>query len=153
MENLPNSSWILSKKKRLAYQIAILSWYDQNKRELPWRGNPTLYKTVISEFMLQQTRVTTVLPYFENWMIVFPDFFSLSQASEKRVLKAWEGLGYYSRARNLHLLSKIAVQWEAPLTLDDWKNLPGLVPTLQLQSQALPWGKNRQFAMGMWSGH
>ena len=149
MENLPNSSWILSKKKRLAYQIAILSWYDQNKRELPWRVNPTLYKTVISEFMLQQTRVTTALPYFENWMIEFPDFFSLSQASEKKVLKAWEGLGYYSRARNLHLLSKIAVQWEAPpLTLDDWKNLPGVGPYIAAAVTSIALGQKQAVCDG-----
>ncbi|MEK9773034.1 MAG: A/G-specific adenine glycosylase [Opitutae bacterium] len=129
MENLPKSSWIKSDHKRSAYQIALLAWYDQNMRELPWRENPSLYKTVISEFMLQQTRVATVLPYFQKWITQFPDFVSLSQASEEKVMKAWEGLGYYSRARNLQRLAKIAAAWkEPPPTLEEWQKLPGIGP-------------------------
>lgn len=84
----------------------LLEWYDQNRRELPWRVTPTLYRTVVSEFMLQQTQVKTVLPYFDKWMQVFPDFGSLATASEEEVLRQWEGLGYYRRARNLHGLAK-----------------------------------------------
>ena len=94
--------------------MALLNWFDEQRRDLPWRQDPSLYKTVVSEFMLQQTRVSTVIPYFENWLNKFPDFDSLSQADEKDVLKAWEGLGYYSRARNLHQLSKTAAIAHAP---------------------------------------
>ena len=75
-------------------------------RRLPWRESPSLYKTVVSEFMLQQTQVKTVLPYFDRWMTALPDFPALAGATEAQVLKLWEGLGYYSRARNLHRLAQ-----------------------------------------------
>ncbi len=129
MENLPNFNWIKSEKRLSEYQAALLDWYHRNKRILPWRQDPSLYKTVVSEFMLQQTRVSTVLPYFENWLQEFPDFESLAKAPEEKVLKAWEGLGYYSRARNLSKLAKISLSWEKPPgTFDEWKKLPGVGP-------------------------
>ena len=129
MEKISKSSWINSADKLSEYQISLLDWYDQNKRDLPWRSQPSLYKTVVSEFMLQQTRVTTVLPYFLNWLNEFPDFHTLANAWEPRVLKAWEGLGYYSRARNLHKLAKVAASWEGPPdTIEEWKKLPGVGP-------------------------
>ena len=82
-----------------------------------------------SEFMLQQTRVSTVLPYFENWLIQFPNFHALANASENSVLKAWEGLGYYSRARNLHKLAQISASWaDPPQSIKEWKKLPGVGP-------------------------
>ena len=84
----------LADSQRLdSFRRALLAWYDEHKRELPWRSKPSLYKTVVSEFMLQQTRVSTVLPYFGRWMDLFPDFSILAKASEEQVLKAWEGLG------------------------------------------------------------
>ena len=120
----------------------MLDWYDQHKRDLPWRSNPSLYKTVISEFMLQQTRVSTVLPYFENWLKKFPDFQALTRATEEEVLKAWEGLGYYSRARNLHKLAKIAATWEAPPeTPKEWKELPGVGPYIAAAVTSIALGK------------
>jgi A/G-specific adenine glycosylase len=129
MENLANGSWIKSSPKLSEYQKALLSWYETSKRHLPWRHHPSLYKTVVSEFMLQQTRVTTVLPYFESWINKFPTFKDLADAPESQVLKAWEGLGYYSRARNLHLLAKIASAWKTPpVDLNNWLNLPGVGP-------------------------
>jgi len=129
MENLPSTSWIKSETELADYQAALLDWYDLNRRDLPWRQNSSLYKTVVSEFMLQQTRVSTVLPYFEDWLKEFPDFKKLAQASETKVLKMWEGLGYYSRARNLHKLAKIASFWkEPPKSLLEWKALPGVGP-------------------------
>ena len=81
---------------------AILQWYDINKRSLPWRDFVTPYRTLVSEVMLQQTRVTTVIPYFEEFLRVFPDAQTLSQAPQDQVLAKWSGLGYYSRAKNLH---------------------------------------------------
>jgi A/G-specific adenine glycosylase len=81
---------------------ALLKWYDRHARRLPWRDYPTPYRVWISEIMLQQTRVETVLPYFERWMERFPTLEDLAAASEQEVLQVWEGLGYYSRARNLH---------------------------------------------------
>ena len=83
----------------------ILYWYDKNKRNLPWRKKTTTknreYFTLVSEFMLQQTQVKTVIPYFVSFIKNFPNLKSLANAKEERVLKIWEGLGYYSRARNL----------------------------------------------------
>ena len=80
---------------------ALLSWYDKNARSLPWRGFHDAYRTWISEIMLQQTRVDTVIPYYHRFLTLFPSLQALAAAPEAEVLKAWEGLGYYSRARNL----------------------------------------------------
>ncbi len=111
-----------------SFRQRLLSWFDQHRRSLPWRTNPTLYKTVLSEFMLQQTRVETVLPYFERWLERFPDFELLAAASEEEVLKQWEGLGYYSRARNLHRLAKALVAEGIPRDIEGWRRLPGIGP-------------------------
>ena len=88
------------------FQTLLLDWFYKNARVLPWRVNPSLYKTVVSEFMLQQTQVKTVLPYFERWLRLFQSFEALAEAEESTVLEAWSGLGYYSRAKNLHELAK-----------------------------------------------
>ena len=80
----------------------LLAWYARNARSLPWRGHPDPYAVWVSEIMLQQTRVETVIPYFQRWMERFPTIAALASAPQQAVLKAWEGLGYYSRARNLH---------------------------------------------------
>ncbi|MGB1010056.1 MAG: A/G-specific adenine glycosylase [Thiolinea sp.] len=81
----------------------VLNWYDHHGRKhLPWQQNPTPYRVWISEIMLQQTQVTTVIPYYERFMSRFPDVLTLANAGQDEVLKHWEGLGYYSRARNLH---------------------------------------------------
>ena len=91
------------------FHSRLLSWYDQKKRDLPWRKNRDPYRILVSEFMLQQTQVKTVIPYFIKWMKSFPTVKRLATASESNVLKHWEGLGYYSRARNL-LKSAIQIQ-------------------------------------------
>lgn len=109
-------------------QIALLEWYAHAQRKLPWRVTPSLYGTVVSEFMLQQTQVSTVLPYFERWMTTFPSFDSLAQADEAAVLKSWEGLGYYSRARNLQRLARRVVNEGIPDNYDNWLALPGVGP-------------------------
>lgn len=111
------------------FQAALLGWYRVNARRLPWRHAPSLYKTVVSEFMLQQTQVKTVLPYFARWLDALPDFPALAAADEARVLKLWEGLGYYSRARNLHRLAQaITARPAPPLTPAEWRELPGVGP-------------------------
>ena len=111
------------------FQRALLSWYRTHRRRLPWRESPSLYGTVVSEFMLQQTQVKTVLPYFARWMETLPDFQSLAKADEARVLKLWEGLGYYSRARNLHRVAKaVAAMPTPPRTAQEWRSLPGIGP-------------------------
>jgi A/G-specific adenine glycosylase len=107
----------------------LLAWYNANKRTLPWRGHPSAYAVWVSEVMLQQTRVETVIPYFEKWMRLFPDINSLAKASEHDVLNAWEGLGSYSRARNLHKAAKIVDEQyngEIPRDLDELRKLPGI---------------------------
>ena len=81
---------------------ALLDWYDRCARVLPWRGFHDAYRTWVSEAMLQQTRVETVLSYYDRFLERFPTLASLAEAPEADVLKLWEGLGYYSRARNLH---------------------------------------------------
>jgi A/G-specific adenine glycosylase len=112
-----------------AFQHALLAWYRVHQRKLPWRTSPSLYKTVVSEFMLQQTQVKTVLPYLARWVDVFPDFAALAAASEEKVVKNWEGLGYYTRARNLHKLAKaLTALPETPRTREAWMELPGIGP-------------------------
>lgn len=107
----------------------LLHWYRLHKRTLPWRDHPAPYAVWVSEIMLQQTRVEAVIPYFESWMKLFPTVDALAKASEQRVLNAWEGLGYYSRARNLHKAAKIIVDehgGELPRDLDTLRRLPGI---------------------------
>ena len=81
----------------------LLDWYDVNKRDLPWRGVGDPYKIWVSEVMSQQTRIEAMKPYYDNWMQLFPNVEALAEASEDEVVHAWQGLGYYSRARNLRL--------------------------------------------------
>jgi len=107
----------------------LLAWYRQNCRDLPWRGEDNPYAVWVSEIMLQQTRVETVIPYFEKWMRIFPTVEDLARASEHDVLNAWEGLGYYSRARNLHKAAKILVaeyNGQLPQDLNALRALPGI---------------------------
>ena len=142
MKDIPNRHPLKRPEEVSHFQDSLLAWYDGYQRDLPWRTDPSLYKTVISEFMLQQTRVSTVLPYFENWLYTFPDFHKLARATEEEVLKSWEGLGYYSRARNLHKLAKIAATWESPPeTVKEWKELPGVGPYIAAAVTSIALGK------------
>jgi len=111
----------------------ILDWYDNNKRILPWRKKCSQktreYFTLVSEFMLQQTQVSTVIPYFNNFIKKIPNLNSLAKINEKKLLKYWEGLGYYSRVKNLKKTAKIVVskyKTKLPNTLDELKKLPGI---------------------------
>ena len=111
----------------------ILSWYDNNKRNLPWRvsiNSPKkLYYRLLSEFMLQQTQVKTAIPYFNKFTKKFKTLKELSKCSEKEILKLWEGLGYYRRARNLLASSKLLVRKynsKLPYEIDEIKKLPGI---------------------------
>ena len=111
----------------------ILHWYDNNKRILPWRKKCSQkkreYFTLVSEFMLQQTQVSTVIPYFNNFIKKIPNLNSLAKINEKKLLKYWEGLGYYSRVKNLKKTAKIVVskyKTKLPNTLDELKKLPGI---------------------------
>ena len=107
----------------------LLLWYDANARSLPWRSDPTPYKVWVSEIMLQQTQVETVLPYFERFMARFPNLPSLAEAEESDVLQVWEGLGYYSRARNLHKAARVINEefdGQVPAEISALKSLPGI---------------------------
>jgi A/G-specific adenine glycosylase len=105
----------------------LLAWYAAEGRKLPWRGSATPYVVWVSEIMLQQTRVETVIPFFERWMKRFPDINSLAAASEQEVLSVWEGLGYYSRARNIY---------KAAITVMD--EFSGELPSDQIALRKLP---------------
>ncbi|MDG1241038.1 MAG: A/G-specific adenine glycosylase [Opitutae bacterium] len=112
-----------------AFQQALAAWYVTSQRPLPWRTAPSLYKTVVSELMAQQTQIKTMLPYFDRWLKRFPDFQALAEAPSEDVLKHWEGLGYYSRARNLHKLAQEYVALDSkPTVAKEWQALPGIGP-------------------------
>ncbi|MEW9797890.1 A/G-specific adenine glycosylase [Alteromonas sp. CYL-A6] len=113
-----------------AFSDRVLTWFDRHGRKhLPWQQNVTPYKVWISEIMLQQTQVTTVIPYFERFMTSFPDVNALAAASQDDVLHHWTGLGYYARARNLHRAARHIAEHHVgrfPDTLDDVMALPGV---------------------------
>ena len=105
----------------------LLEWYSANKRDLPWRHNPTPYRVWVSEIMLQQTRVDPVIPYYLRFMEEVPDVETLASLPEDRLLKLWEGLGYYSRARNLKKAAQIIVKEKNfPYDFDSWRALSGI---------------------------
>ncbi len=110
---------------------ALLRWYDQSRRSLAFRGTRDPYRVWLSEIMLQQTRAQTVEGYYTRFLAQFPDVFALSRAQEQEVLKAWEGLGYYSRARNLHRAARLVVDvfgGQFPSTAEALRQLPGVGP-------------------------
>lgn len=107
----------------------LLNWYQLNKRDLLFRKTQDPYHIWVSEIMAQQTQIVTMMPYYKNWVTQWPTIHELSQASENDVLKAWEGLGYYSRAKNLHKASKIIVKeydGSFPQQITDILSLPGI---------------------------
>jgi A/G-specific adenine glycosylase len=109
----------------------LLTWYAEHKRDLPWRKSLDPYAVWVSEMMLQQTQVATVIPFFERWMQRFPDVGALARADESDVLHAWQGLGYYSRARNLRRAAELIMQRHAGRVPDDvsvLRALPGIGP-------------------------
>jgi A/G-specific adenine glycosylase len=97
------------RKKLLKAREKLLAWFRDNRRDLPWRASRDPYRTWISEVMLQQTQVSQVIPYYHQFIDTFPDIFVLAAAPLHKVLKVWEGMGYYARARNLHRAAKIIV--------------------------------------------
>ena len=108
----------------------VLTWFDRHgRKDLPWQQNPTPYRVWVSEIMLQQTQVTTVIPYYQRFMQQLPDVLSLANAPDDQVLKLWEGLGYYSRARHLHKTAQIIrdqYNGEFPSDLAGMQALPGI---------------------------
>ena len=118
-------------EKILSFRQKLLAWYDENKRDLPWRRSKNPYHIWVSEIMLQQTRVDTVIPYYERFLESFPTVESLANAPEERLLKAWEGLGYYSRVRNMQVAAQQIMNefnGEFPSTYEGISSLKGIGP-------------------------
>lgn len=127
------------------FHLTLLSWFDKHgRKDLPWQHPRSPYRVWISEIMLQQTQVKTVIPYFMSFMARFPDIKALALASEDEVLSHWSGLGYYSRARNLHKTAKI-VHFELsdnfPGDLDELLKLPGIGPSTAAAIASLAFNK------------
>jgi A/G-specific adenine glycosylase len=115
----------------MTFASTIIDWYNQNKRSLPWRETTDPYKIWLSEIILQQTRVAQGLPYYTRFIEKFPGVKALAKANESEVLRLWQGLGYYSRARNLHRCAKKIVsdfKSEFPSTFSELQKLPGVGP-------------------------
>lgn len=118
----------MTDKQLHIFQKKLLTWFDKNQRKLPWRETENPYYIWISEVMLQQTQVVKVLEYYEKFIHQFPDVCSLAKASLQQVLKAWEGMGYYARARNLHKAAQVIVAEKKgliPDQYDEFRSLPG----------------------------
>ena len=111
------------------FRRELFRWFARRGRELPWRRTHDPYAILVSEFMLQQTQVATVIPYYSKWLRRFPDFAALADASEHEILHAWQGLGYYARARNLRAAARIVMEKHGgrfPRSLDAMRALPGV---------------------------
>ena len=112
-----------------AFRQALLAWFDRQARDLPWRRDPTPYHTWVSEIMLQQTQAITVAPYYERFLARFPTLQALAEAPLDDVLKAWEGLGYYRRARHLQQAAQIVIEQHGgrlPASEEALRALPGI---------------------------
>ena len=110
-------------------QRKLLAWYDKTKRDLPWRNTKDPYSIWVSEIMLQQTQAKTVIPYYERWIKTIPTIDKLANTPEQKILKLWEGLGYYSRAKNLKKSAQIIckeMNGKLPNTVKNLQNLPGI---------------------------
>ncbi|WP_318505528.1 A/G-specific adenine glycosylase [Bacillus sp. T3] len=126
-----NSLTVLEHFDQEVFQFDLINWFKKEQRQLPWRENQDPYRVWVSEIMLQQTRVDTVIPYFNRFIEQFPTIQALAEADEEKVLKAWEGLGYYSRVRNLHSAVKEVHQQyggTVPNSPKDISSLKGVGP-------------------------
>lgn len=122
----------------------LTHWYDDRCRQLPWRLDPSPYHTLVSEFMAQQTQINTLIPYYNRWIHQFPTVQDVANASEDCILKAWEGLGYYSRARNLHKTCQIIstnLNGHIPDTHDALIQLPGIGTYIAAAIASIAFGK------------
>ncbi|MEB3233468.1 MAG: hypothetical protein VKJ64_20840, partial [Leptolyngbyaceae bacterium] len=126
---LPTFDFDMARVDVVAMRRSLLHWYQHHGRDLPWRHSPDPYSIWISEIMLQQTQVKTVIPYYQRWLTTFPSITALAAADEQAVLKAWQGLGYYARARNIHKAAQVLVnehQGIFPQAGDAVMALPGI---------------------------
>src|SRR4051812_47768955 len=123
------SQTVTSPQNLAVFRRSLLRRYRSHGRDLPWRRTHNPYAILVSEFMLQQTQVATVIPYYHKWLRRFPDFGSLARASENEVLRVWQGLGYYARARNLHATAKRVVDRHGgnfPPAIERMRQLSGI---------------------------
>jgi A/G-specific adenine glycosylase len=128
----------------LSFSNALLDWYHPNKRDMPWRHTDDPYRIWISEIMLQQTRVDTVIPYYYRFLEAFPTVYDLAKAEQQEVLKCWEGLGYYSRGRNLHQAAKTITEsfdGTLPSTCKELTSLKGIGPYTASAILSIAFGK------------
>ena len=132
-----------SQKKMILVHRKLLTWYDSRTREMPWRDHPDPYAVWVSEIMLQQTQVETVKGYFVRFMSAFPTVHALAEAPQQAVLKAWEGLGYYTRARNLQKAAQqvMGQGGELPSTSTQWAMLPGIGPYTAAAISSISFGE------------
>lgn len=135
--------------KRKELQQELLTWYQEVKRPLPWRENKDVYRIWISEVMLQQTTVTAVIPYFTRFTKTFPTLKDLADAKEEKVLEQWSGLGYYSRARNLHKSAKALLADGFPQKADILIKYPGFGPYTSRAVTSIAFGE----AVGVLDGN
>jgi len=123
---------MLNGQELATFRKELLGWFRQFQRDLPWRRTTDAYRIWLSEIMLQQTRVAAAIPYYERFLQHFPDVHALAAAPQEEVLRLWSGLGYYSRARNLHKAAQQIVAKHRglfPARLDDALALPGIGTT------------------------
>jgi len=137
----------LSQKTKANSRFApqLLAWYGRHGRDLPWRRTRDPYRILVSEMMLQQTQVSRVLEYYHRFLEVFPDINALANAPLDRVLKAWEGLGYYARARHLHRAARLIVERYGPVVPDELEalqNLPGVGYSTAASVASLAYGRH-----------
>ncbi|MCB0288282.1 MAG: A/G-specific adenine glycosylase, partial [Calditrichaeota bacterium] len=126
--------------QRQQFRQQLLDWYAAEQRDLPWRSSGLPYQIWVSEAMLQQTQVATVIPYFYRFLAAFPNIASLADAEPQQVLKLWEGLGYYSRARNLQKAAQQMVEkfgGEIPADYEAFRQLPGVGPYIAAAVQSI----------------
>jgi len=122
----------------------LMNWYGENKRDIPWRRTKDPYKIWLSEVMLQQTQVETVVPYYQKWLQNYPSLIDAAEAGVSELLKMWEGLGYYNRCRNFHKAVKIVANeydGEIPRELSEFKKLPGVGDYIAAAVLSIGYGK------------
>lgn len=128
-EKYASTAWLEEiQKKQTALRRKLINWFRKEARDLPWRQTDNPYAIWVSEIMLQQTQVATVQDYYKRFMQKFPTVVELAKAKDDQVMKLWEGLGYYSRARNLHKAARMIVEagGKLPTTVAEWQSLPGV---------------------------
>lgn len=141
----------LSPEQRKNISARLIAWYKENQRILPWRKDVSAYTTWLSEIILQQTRVEQGLPYFNRFAAAFPTVDDLAEASEDHVLKLWQGLGYYSRARNLHKAARVIVDehnGRFPESYDEIIQLPGIGPYTAAAIASIAFGEEKAVVDG-----